>query len=100
MRKIVNANTATRNQELENLIDKTINMFPEAGTMFLKKEFTKRGYKILSSVISEGGFIEIKSPKGDIIAIKITNFMNKEAQYRIWDSKYNLVSDCVLQYIE
>lgn len=99
MKKIVDANT--RNNGIETLIDKGMNMFPESENMFLKEEFTKRGYKILSSVISEGGFnIDAKSPKGDIISIKITNFLNKEAKYRIWDAKYNLVSDCVLQYIE
>lgn len=100
MKKIIEINT-NMNQKLETLIDEVMNMVPESGNMFLKEEFTKRGYKILSSVISEGGFnIEVKSPKGDIISIKITNFLNKESQYRIWDSKYNLVSDCVLQYIE
>ena len=76
-------------------------MVPKSGTMFLKKELIKRGYKILNYLTFKRGFnIDVKSPKGDIMSIKITNFLNKEAQYRIWDSQYNLVSDCVLQYIE
>ena len=99
MKKIVDANT--RNNGIETLIDKGMNMFPESGNMFLKKELTKRGYKILNSWTFKRGFnIDAKSPKGDIISIKITNLLNKEAKYRIWDSKYNLISDCILQYIE
>lgn len=101
MRKIVDTNTATRNQDIETLIDKGMNMFPESGNMFLKKELIQRGYKILSSVIFEGGFnIDVKSTKGDIISLRIMTILSKEARYRIWDSRYNLLSDCVVQYID
>lgn len=101
MKKIIdNANT-TRNQILENLIDEIINMFPESGSMFLKEKFTKRGYKILNLVFFKGGFnIDVKSPKGDIISIRTTTILSKEARYRIWNAQYNLISDCVVQYID
>lgn len=100
MRKIVDANTATRNQDIETLIDKGMNMFPESGNMFLKKELIQRGYKILSSVIFEGGFnIDFKSPKGDLISLRITHILSNEVRYRIWDQKYNLISDYIIQYL-
>lgn len=101
MKKIIdNANT-TRNQIIENLIDSIINMFPDSGNMFLKEELLKRGYKILNSTINTMGFtIDCKSNNGDIISIRITNFISKEAKYRIWDTKQNLISDSVIQYIE
>ena len=101
MKKIIDNTTTKNNQVIENLIDAIINMFPESGSMLLKEEFTKRGYKILNLVFSEGGFnIDVKSPKGDLISLRITNILSKEALYRIWDSQYNLVSDCVVQYID
>lgn len=101
MKKIIDSFNTTRNQVIENLIDTIINMFPESGSMFLKEEFTKRGYKILNSTINTMGFtIDCKSNNGDIISIRITNLLSKEARYRIWDVQYNLVSDCVVQYLE
>ena len=101
MKKIIDNNNTAKNQVIENLIDASIDMFPESGSMFLKEEFTKRGYKILNLVFFEGGFnIDVKSPIGDLISLRITNILSKEALYRIWDAKYNLVSDYVVQYID
>lgn len=100
MKKIIDSFNTTRNQIIENLIDTIVDMFPESGSMFLKEKFTKRGYKILSLVFFEGGFnIDVKSPKGDIISLRIMTILSKEARYRIWNPQYNLVSDCVVQYI-
>lgn len=102
MKKIIDNNNTKNNQFIENLIDSSIDMFFESGSMFLKEELMKRGYKILNSTINNtmGFIIDCKFSNGDIISIRVSNLIHKEAKYRIWDSQYNLVSDCVVQYLE
>ena len=102
MKKIIDSNNTERNQVIENLIDTIVDMFPESGNMFIKEQLMKRGYKILNSTINNtmGFTIDCKSHNGDIISMRIANLINTEAKYRIWDSQYNLVSDCVVQYID